>query len=96
MRAYGVDAPARDYEFDHLVPLEIGGSSDMRNMWPEPDDHPSPHFANSKDIVEDELHDLVCDASRRRAYLPLSVAQMLIASDWTTAIQRAKRSLVQQ
>ena len=24
------------YEFDHLIPLGIGGSSDIRNIWPQP------------------------------------------------------------
>lgn len=94
MSAYGADAPAGSYEIDHLVPLEIGGSSDTRNLWPEPDDHPSPGVANSKDIVEGELHRLVCNAVHRRPYLPLSVAQTLIASDWTTAVAMASRALV--
>lgn len=95
MSSYRSEAPVRSYELDHLVPLEIGGSSDTRNLWPEPDDHPSPAFANSKDIVEGELHELVCNAVRGRAYVPLTLAQVLIASDWTTAIEKAERSLVQ-
>jgi hypothetical protein len=24
-------------EVDHLIPLELGGSNDMKNLWPEPD-----------------------------------------------------------
>jgi len=95
MSAYGVDAPAGRYELDHLVALEIGGSSDTRNLWPEYDDHPSPGVANSKDVVEAEMHDLVCNAVHGRAYLPLSVAQVLMASDWTTSVEKAEGSLVQ-
>lgn len=26
----------RDYELDHLVSLSIGGSNDIKNLWPEP------------------------------------------------------------
>jgi hypothetical protein len=94
MKEYAASHPVWSYELDHLVPLEIGGSSDTRNLWPEPDDHPWPGVANSKDIVEGELHELVCNAVHDRAYLPLSLAQRLVAVDWTTALERARRSLV--
>ena len=52
------------YEFDHLIPLELGGASDSpRNLWPEPD-YPgvsdNSYYLNPKDHVEDELHDWVC------------------------------------
>jgi hypothetical protein len=33
------DTNPRDYEEDHLIPLELGGSpTDPRNLWPEPYD----------------------------------------------------------
>jgi len=96
MRAYGAGGSVSAYELDHLVPLEVGGSSDTRNLWPELDDHPAPDVANSKDQVEGELHDLVCDALTVGPYLPLATAQMLIASDWTTAVADAGRDLVQR
>ena len=94
MRAYGDGGSASGYELDHLVPLEIGGSSDTRNLWPEPDDHPSAGVANSKDPVEDQLHDLVCAAVTGGPYLPLAVAQRLIATDWTTALAQARTAMV--
>jgi hypothetical protein len=31
-------------EVDHLIPLELGGSNDMKNLWPEPD-APRPGWA---------------------------------------------------
>jgi hypothetical protein len=38
MAAYGLYGPASSYEYDHLVPLELGGAvNDPRNLWPEPD-----------------------------------------------------------
>jgi hypothetical protein len=94
LRAYGDPGAVSAYELDHLVPLEVGGSSDTRNLWPEPDDHPSPGVANSKDPVEDRLHDLVCAAVSGGPYLPLAVAQRLIATDWTTALANAQADLV--
>jgi hypothetical protein len=65
-------------EYDHLVPLEVGGDpNDPRNLWVEPGASPNP-----KDDVELQLHDLVC-----RGTVPLTVAQQAIATDWTTAIK---------
>src|ERR1051326_5784651 len=58
--------PARDYELDHIVPIELGGSpTDPRNLqleaWP---------LARAKDREEDRLHRLVCSGR-----MPLSVGQ---------------------
>lgn len=75
--AYGYIGSLNDVEYDHLVPLELGGDpNDPRNLWVEPGASPNP-----KDDVELQLHDLVC-----RGTVPLTVAQEAIATDWTTAI----------
>jgi hypothetical protein len=39
-----------NYEFDHLIPLCAGGSSDARNIWPQPITE-----AHEKDKIEDEV-----------------------------------------
>ena len=87
MLAYAITQPN---ELDHLISLELGGSSDTANLWPEPPPSPNP-----KDKVENDLHDLVCARVWHpgEAYLPLAVAQHLIATDWTTALQKAKANL---
>lgn len=72
--AYGVPSPARS-ELDHLVPLELGGSNDATNLWPETGKVPNP-----KDDVERALNRAVCSG---RVSLP--AAQLAIASDWLTA-----------
>lgn len=37
MREYGVTMPPSAVEFDHAVPLSVGGApADLRNLWPEP------------------------------------------------------------
>lgn len=94
LAAYGDSGPPADYELDHLVPLGLGGASSTANLWPEPDDHPRPGFANSKDVVELQLHDMVCAGMHGGRHLPLVTAQALIALDWTTAVELAGRDLV--
>jgi hypothetical protein len=63
------------YEVDHLVPLEAGGSNQIANLFPEPAS-PRPGF-HEKDRLENAVHDRVCDD--RRALRPL---QRRIAADW--------------
>ncbi len=72
--AYGTPQSERT-ELDHLVPLELGGSNDATNLWPE-----HPPVPNPKDKVENALKAAVC-AGRVR----LAAAQNAIASDWLTA-----------
>jgi hypothetical protein len=47
--AYGgiPESEWKNYEFDHLIPLNAGGSSAIENIWPEPLDE-----AKEKDKVE--------------------------------------------
>lgn len=83
MRAYDVGGPPSGYELDHLVPLELGGASDTRNLWPEQDVGGTSTFVrNAKDQVEDDLHAAVCSGRVR-----LAAAQQAIAANWTTAEQ---------
>jgi hypothetical protein len=62
-------------EVDHLIPLELGGSNDIKNLWPQPDD-PRPGDAE-KDSLENDLHARVC-----RGEISLADAQKCIASNW--------------
>jgi hypothetical protein len=80
--AYGLTEPIADYEEDHLIPLEVGGSpADPRNLWPEPRDVILPgEGAETKDKLENRLHDLVCSGA-----LLLSDAQHAVATDWLSA-----------
>lgn len=76
MRAYGVDTrQAAAYEFDHLVPLSLGGASTSSNLWPELGATPNP-----KDSVENRLHREVCNGT-----ITLAAAQGHIIANWTTA-----------
>ena len=43
MAAYGDTGPMSGYEYDHFIPLELGGAvNDPHNLWPEPDASPNP------------------------------------------------------
>lgn len=73
-KAYAI--PAHDTsELDHLVSLELGGSNDIKNLWPEVGSLPNP-----KDKVENDLHRAVCSGK-----VTLAAAQQAIATDWLTA-----------
>jgi hypothetical protein len=79
LAAYGDTGRMRDYEYDHLVPLELGGApNDRDNLWAEPGASP-----NRKDALENRLNELVC---RRR--IALTAAQRQIADDWVAAYRR--------
>jgi hypothetical protein len=73
------DTTPRDYEEDHLIPLELGGNpKDPRNLWPEPYDTSIPNGgARYKDKVENYLHNQVCSGN-----LTLDQAQKEIVNDW--------------
>lgn len=67
-------------EYDHLVPLELGGANSVSNLWPEPNQAAARNVNNPKDVVENTLNQAVCSGK-----VSLSAAQEAIAKDWTTA-----------
>ena len=79
-KAYGIQKhQAGDWEIDHLISLELGGSNAQGNLWPQ-SFVTQPLNAHVKDKLEDALHKRVCDGK-----LPLSEAQSAIALNWTGA-----------
>ena len=84
-REYGiVERTTGQFEVDHYVALEDGGSNDIANLWPEAAD-PKPGF-HEKDQVENYLHDQVCTGR-----LNLFDAQRAIATDWLQVYQRLRQ-----
>lgn len=60
LQLYGVAwADRGQYELDHLIPRELGGADDVRNLWPQP--WPEAH---RKDQDENALHRAVCAGQR--------------------------------
>jgi 5-methylcytosine-specific restriction endonuclease McrA len=82
---YGIEYPQPygSYEVDHIIPLALGGSNDIANLFPEarvPFDSaqgkPLPGF-QEKDVVENYLHEHVCSGE-----VDLVAAQVQIANNW--------------
>jgi hypothetical protein len=75
--AYGYsDTDMHDYEEDHLISLELGGSGDdPKNLWPEP--HDGKYNSYLKDRVENWLHRQVCIGA-----MSPEEAQKGISTDW--------------
>jgi hypothetical protein len=84
-RAYGYAGSFATGEYDHLIPLELGGDpNDPANLWLQPNDNPNATSThNAKDGLENTLKGLVCSGS-----LTLAGAQQAIATDWVAAAAR--------
>ena len=80
MRKYGVGSrDARDFELDHLIPLELGGApDDPANLWPQP--RTGTWTAELKDDLERTLNRRACEGR-----VSLAQAQQAIRTDWIAA-----------
>jgi hypothetical protein len=80
---YGLPLSSRDaYEVDYLITPELGGATDIRNLWPEP--YAATDWnAHVKDALESRLHELVCQGK-----MPLATAQNEIATNWIGAYKK--------
>jgi hypothetical protein len=84
-REYGITSHGRgDYEIDHLIPLEFGGSNSVKNLWPE-SYRTSRWNARVKDRLENKLHELICSGQ-----LDLKTAQQVIAANWIEAYKKCE------
>jgi len=64
-----------EYEMDHIIPLELCGSNDIENLYPQPAE-PILGF-KQKDRLENLANDLVCAGEET-----LKDAQIKISSNW--------------
>lgn len=67
--------PTGSYEVDHFISLELGGSNDITNLWPEPA-APTPGF-HQKDQFENFEHDQIC-----KGIITVQEAQRRMMTDW--------------
>ena len=77
-REYNIQRDGENYEVDHLISLELGGSNDTKNLWPQ--SYHGIWGARVKDGLENKLHELVCDGK-----VSLRDAQYDISHDWIKA-----------
>jgi len=68
-------------EIDHIVSLELGGSNDIANLYPEKA-NADPGF-HVKDKLENRLHDIVCSGA-----MTLRSVQRQIAANWQTLYKK--------
>jgi len=79
---YQGDTNARDYEEDHQIPLEVGGSpTSVKNLWPEP--RYVTWGASRKDVLENKIHSLVCSGQ-----MSLAQGQRIFQTNWIPWYQR--------
>ena len=72
------------YVIDHLIPVELGGSGELRNLWPQP--RSGVAGAETKDRLERSFYRQVCNG-----VLDLGSAQRRLARDWYLAWNQAGR-----
>jgi hypothetical protein len=77
---YHLASVPKAYEVDHLISLELGGSNDIKNLWPEK--YAGTWGARTKDRLENRLHSLVCKGT-----ISLATAQHEIAGDWIASFK---------
>jgi len=84
-REYGIEThKPGEYEIDHLISISLGGSNDLKNLWPQSLDDTKLWNAKLKDRLERRLHRLVCDERS----LKLRDEQEAISRDWIAAYRK--------
>lgn len=95
---YGIPWKSKaQYEVDHLISLELGGSNDTKNLWPQrycPQEEAGKTCfgAREKDVVETKYHKWICEkgisesASKER----LRTAQKNIVKNWYVVYRQIK------
>jgi hypothetical protein len=88
LRQYGLaNYPIYDFEFDHDLPLELGGGSSTLNLWPQGYEHsglvPKGMGSETKDRLENFLNHRVCSGRET-----LAAAQSEMLTNWIAAARR--------
>ena len=78
---YRLRESAVGYNVDHLIPVGLGGSNSLKNLWPQP--LSGEWNYQMKNRLEHRLHKLVCGGN-----LELKTAQQEIATDWVSAYKK--------
>ena len=79
---YFLDPRKDRFEVDHLISLELGGSNDIKNLWPQ-SYTTKPWNAHVKDKLENRLHKLICYGA-----INIVEAQIAISKNWIEAYKK--------
>lgn len=81
-----------NYEFDHLIPLSIGGDSSNDNLWPQPHRPGTPDGSEGKDKLELQLYLQMRDGKITQAEAVRQIYAWFAVSDMARkVIQLANR-----
>ena len=83
---YKIDRKSDRFEIDHLISLQLGGSNDAKNLWPQ-SYTTQPYNAYMKDDLENKMKKMICEGK-----ILQEQAQKEISSDWTKAYETYVRS----
>src|ERR1041385_6418842 len=92
-KAYFGNVPDKtgNYEIDHLISLELGGSNDQKNLWPETY-LADPFNAHLKDRLENKMHTLLKHCFQEKGHAEatklMKQFQHEIATDWIAAYHK--------
>ena len=75
------DGQSKTEVLDHLIPVSLGGTDSVENLWPEPEK--GDWNATQKDALEHKLLTMVCDGT-----LTVKQAQTAIKKNWVAAYQQ--------
>jgi hypothetical protein len=64
-------------KMDHLIPLMIGGSNNINNLWPHYFNTDSGYGVLKKNDLENTLHRLVC-----KGKIDIKYSQLCISANW--------------
>jgi len=78
---YKMRPEAGGYNVDHLIPVKLGGSNSLKNLWPQP--LSSEWNYHMKNKLEGKLYKMVCNGT-----IPIERAREEIATDWTGAYKK--------
>ena len=78
---YAIGKEVAGYNVDHLIPVGLGGSNSLKNLWPQP--LSGDWSYQRKNRLEVRLRKMVCSGE-----LDLKKAQQEIATDWVSAYKK--------
>ena len=80
---YHIDPTSDKFEVDHLISLELGGSNNIKNLWPQ-SYTTQPLNAHRKDVLENKLHAMICSKQITIQEAQKAIAEVYKQNEVTT------------